>query len=98
MGTKTSRQRKPTKLVPARWYVCSGQGDIPLASGADTYSISSSDVSTITVEVYDGADPKKNRKEIPPSGNAVLSFKSGLFLAPIPPDSGTAEGVYFSIP
>src|SRR6266567_3223550 len=96
MATTSSRRRKPTESAPGRWYVCAGQGEIPLANGPDTYRVSSSVVSTITVEVYDLADPK-NRQEIRPGDAAVLSFKSGLFLTPKPPDSGTAEGEYVSI-
>jgi hypothetical protein len=95
MATVSSRQRKPSKSAPGRWYVCSGQQAIPLADGPDTYLVSSSDVSTITVEVYDSAD-QNNPREVRPGGAVELSVKSVLFLKPKPPDSGTAEGQYAS--
>jgi hypothetical protein len=86
--------RKTSKAEPGRWYVCSGEGEIPLANGPDTYIVTSSKVSTIMVEVYDSYDPKM--KNVKPGQSVEITVKSGLFLRPKPPDSGTAEGEYAS--
>ena len=85
--------RIPTSASPGNWYVCSGEGPIPLSQGPGTFSVNSSGASTIDVLVYDYTDPAHG-KILAPGDIVPIHVTAGLFLAPKPPDSGTAQGQY----
>jgi hypothetical protein len=81
---------------PGNWYVCSGEGPQPLAQGPGMFEVSSDSVSTIDVLVYDFVD-QKNGKILEPGKTVIVQITAGLFLAPNPPDSGTAKGEYCNV-
>ena len=60
------------------------------------YRVTSSKVSTISVQVYD-SDSKAPPQNLDPNGHVDIVVKSGLFLAPVQTYSGTAEGTYAKI-
>ena len=88
--------RKPTSANPGNWYVCSGEGAIPLSQGPGTFSVNSSGASTIDVVVYDYTNAAHD-KTLAPGDTVPITVTAGLFLAPKPPDSGTAQGQYYTV-
>jgi hypothetical protein len=93
LGERPTRQRKTSRAEPGIWGICSGQGDVSLATGPGNYWVSSDKSSTIFVEVYD-SNNAANPQDLGPNGQITMSVTGGLFLRPKPPDSGTANGEF----
>jgi hypothetical protein len=94
---KTPGRRETSLEVPGYWYVCSGDDAQPLADIPGTYRVTSSNASTISVEVYDSGS-KAPPQNLDPNKYVDILVNSVLFLAPVQTYSGTAQGTYAKIP
>ena len=93
---KAPTRRETSLSAPGYWYVCSGDDPQPLADIPGTYRVTSSKVSTITVEVYD-FNNQKSPMNFDPDLYVDIPISSSLFLMPVQQYSGTAEGTYAKI-